>query len=195
MDPLLEVSDNIGFTVWFSINNYILDEYYNMFDYYDNQHSLGWSVNLTNDKIIVMLNEAQYDFDFGTGDVIELEEETWYCYVLNVDQRNRTMSQYIYKRNVELEEDAVRLSSTVLKKVHSNEQTIEPVDYQLEGIDPVILGSDMKLTNIRLFLDVIPEDTHNKILNQYVIREDSKYLVFADNANTRLYLPNFPLFE
>jgi hypothetical protein len=195
LDPLLQVSDNIGFTVWFSINNYILDEYYNMFDYYDNQNSLGWSVNLTNDKIIVMLNENQYEFDFGTGDVIELEEETWYCYVLNVDQRNRTMSQYIYKRNIEFEEDAARLTSTVLKKVHSNEQTIEPVSYQLEGIDPVILGSDMKLTNVRLFLDVIPEDTHNKILNQYVMREDSKYLVFADNANTRLYLPNFPLFE
>ena len=195
LDPLLEVSDNIGFTVWFSINNYILDEYYNMFDYYDNQNSLGWSVNLQNDKIIVMLNENQYDFDFGTVDVIELEEETWYCYVLNVDQRNRTMSQYIYKRNVEFEDDAARLTSTVLKKVHSNEQVIEPVDYQLEGVDPVILGSDMKLTNVRLFLDVIPEDTHNKILNQYVIRDDSKYLVFADNGSTRLYLPNFPLFE
>lgn len=195
LDPLLQVSDNIGFTIWFSINNYILDEYYNMFDYYDNQNSLGWSVNLQNDKIIVMLNENQYDFDFGTGDVIELEEETWYCYVLNVDQRNRNMSQYIYKRNVEFEDDASRLSSTVLKKVHSNEQTIEPVDYQLEGVDPVILGSDMKLTNVRLFLDVIPEDTHNKILNQYVMREDSKYLVFADNANSRIYLPSFPLFE
>jgi hypothetical protein len=195
LDPLLEISDNIGFTVWFNINNYILDEYYNMFDYYDNTNNLGWSVNLKNDKMIVMLNENQYDFNFGTGDVIELEEETWYCYVLNIDQRNRKMSQYIYKRNVEFEDDAVRLTSTVLRKVHSNEQTIEPVDYQLEGIDPVILGSDMKLTNIRLFLDVIPEDTHNKILNQYVIREDSKYLVFADNANTRLFLPNFPLFE
>jgi hypothetical protein len=195
LDPLLEVSDNIGFTIWFSLNNYILDEYYNMFDYYDNQNNLGWSVNLTNDKVIVMLNENQYDFDFGTGDVIELEEETWYCYVLNIDQRNRKMSQYIYKRNVELEDDAARLKSTVLKKVHSNEQTIDPVNYQLEGIDPVILGSDMKLTNVRLFLDTIPEDTHNKILNQYVIREDSKYLVFADNANTRITLPNFPLFE
>jgi hypothetical protein len=195
LDPLLEVSDNIGFTVWFSINNYIIDEYYNMFDYYDNQNSLGWSVNLINDKFIVMLNENQYDFNFGTGDVIELEEETWYCYVLNIDQRNRNMSQYIYKRNVEFEDDASKLSTTVLKKVHYSEQIIEPVSYQLEGIDPVILGSDMKLTNVRLFLDVIPEDTHNKILNQYTIREDSKYLVFADNGASRLYLPNFPLFE
>jgi hypothetical protein len=195
LDPLLEVSDNIGFTVWFSLNNYILNEYYNMFDYYDNTNELGWSVNLTNDKIVVMLNENQYDFDFGTGNVIGLEEDTWYCYVLNIDQRNRKMSQYIYKRNIDSESDGAKLSNTILRKVYSNEQNITPVDYQLEGVDPIILGSDMKLTNVRLFLDVIPENTHNKILNQYVMREDSKYLVFADNANTRLFLPSFPLFE
>ena len=60
---------------------------------------------------------------------------------------------------------------------------------------PEILGSDMKLTNIRLFSDAIPKSVHNKILNQYVIGEDSKYLILGDNANTRLVLPNFPLFE
>jgi len=54
------------------------------------------------------------------------------------------------------------------------------------------LGADMKVTNIRYFADIIPETEHNKILNQYIIRDDSKYLVFADNATTRLYLPNFP---
>jgi hypothetical protein len=31
------------------------------------------------------------------------------------------------------------------------------------------------------------------MLNQAIIGEASKYLVFADNANTRLSLPNFPL--
>ena len=137
-----------------------------------------------------------YDFALtGLVDVTALEEEVWYCYVLNVDQRNRKVSQYIYKRNVDFEEDAGKLTSTVLNQVYSNEQVITPIEYQIESVNPVILGSDMKLTNIRLFADIIPESTHNKILNQYVMREDSKYLVFADNANTRLYLPNFPLFE
>ena len=51
----------------------------------------------------------------------------------------------------------------------------------------------MKLTNVRLFIDIIPKDNHNKILNQYIIRDDSKYMVFADNATTRIYLPNIPL--
>ena len=50
----------------------------------------------------------------------------------------------------------------------------------------------MNITNIRLFLDVIPESTHNKLLNQYVIETDSKFLVFGDNANLKLVLPNFP---
>jgi hypothetical protein len=36
----------------------------------------------------------------------------------------------------------------------------------------------MKVTNIRLFTDVIPEDTYNKILDTYT-RDDSKYLIFG----------------
>jgi hypothetical protein len=196
LDPILKVSDNIGFSVWFNINNYILDEVYNLFDYYDNTNLIGWSVNLISDKISVVLNSDIYDFSLtGLTDVIALDEEVWYCYVLNVDQRNRKVNQYIYKRSVDFEEDAAKLTSTVLNQVYSNEQVIVPIEYQIEGVNPVILGSDMKLTNIRLFADIIPESTHNKILNQYVMREDSKYLVFADNANSRLYLPNFPLFE
>ena len=68
-----------------------------------------------------------------------------------------------------------------------------PIEYELENIYGEILGSDMKLTNVRMFIDIIPKETHNKILNQYIIRDDSKYLVFADNATTRLYLPWIPL--
>jgi hypothetical protein len=67
-----------------------------------------------------------------------------------------------------------------------------PVDFELEGIDTVIYASDLKMTNIRLFTEIIPESEHNKILNQYIIADDSKYLVFADNASSRITLPYFP---
>ena len=97
--------------------------------------------------------------------------------------------------NVDFEDDAVSLPNTLLRKVYQDTQDIVPVEYELLNFNPEILASDMKITNIRMFLDVIPEDVHNKILNQYIIRDDSKYLVFADNATTRLYLPKFPLFE
>lgn len=198
-DPVLSVSDNIAYMLWFNINNYITDEVYNFMNYYDATNSLGWKVNLSNDAIQVTLNSDVYNFDLmgqPSTDNIALEEETWYCYVLNINQRQRTMDQFVYKRNVDEEDDAANLSSTVLRKVYNNSQSITPIQYQIEGDSTCeILASDMKITNIRMFTDIIPTDQHNKICNQYVIRDDSKYLVFADNATTRLYLPKFPLFE
>jgi len=191
LDPILKVSDNIGFTVWFSINNYIEDEVYNFFNYYDDVNQQGWKINLINDVITLTLGTNQYT----TNSNLILDEEVWYCYVCNIDQRNRKMEQFIYKRDVDFEEDAGKLINNFLRPVYSDSQDIEPTYFQMEGVTPSILGSDMKLTNIRLFTDVIPEDSHNKILNQAIIRDDSKYLVFADNANTRLVLPSFPLYE
>jgi hypothetical protein len=199
LDPIFKVSDNIGFQVWFNMNNYIQDEIYNFMSHYDTSTSLGWRAELSNDTITITLNSDTYVFNltpYTTGsDPTGLEEETWYCYVLNIDQRNRKMDQYIYKRDVDYEEDAPTLPTTLLRKVYQDTQTIVPIEYELLNFNPEILASDMKITNIRMFLDVIPENVHNKILNQYIIRDDSKYLVFADNATTRLYLPKFPLFE
>ena len=105
------------------------------------------------------------------------------------------MQQYIYKRDTDYEEEAANLPNTILREVYKNNIDIVPIQYEIESIGSEILGSDMKLTNVRVFSDVIPDSEHNKICNQYIIRDDSKYLVFADNATTRLYLPSFPLFE
>ena len=68
-----------------------------------------------------------------------------------------------------------------------------PVEFILEDISAKLLSGDMKITNIRMFIDIIPLDQHHKILNQSIIRDDSKYLLFADNANQRLVLPNMTL--
>lgn len=198
LDPELKVSDNIGFQIWFNLNNYIIDEVYSFFNYYDETNSIGWHSYLLNDTIHIQLNSETYHFDLSGSPVIATDalfEEVWYCYVLNIDQRQRKLEQYIYKRNVEEEEDAAKLTNTFLTNVYKNTQDIEPIFFEMEGVNPELLGSDMKVTNIRVFSDLIPETEHNKILNQYIIRDDSKYLVFADNATTRLVLPNFPYNE
>lgn len=197
-NPKLNVSDNIGFYLWFNINNYIVDEDYTFFSHYDNVNSLGWKAKLRNDSIKVTLNSTDYTFDLSgspTNDAILLEEETWYCYVLNVDQRQRKIEQFIYKRDVDEEIDAPSLVSTVLRNEYKNSQVMTPTTWDLELGECQLVGSDMKSTNIRYFVDVIPESEHNKILNQYIIRDDSKYMVFADNSTTRLYLPRFPMNE
>lgn len=190
----LLVSDNLGFISWFNLNNYTVNDTYNLFNYYDNDNDLGLNVSLSGDVISVELNTDVYEFTLGvTSSAIELDENVWYSYILNIDQRQRKINQYIYKRNVDIEKDAQFLNSTVLKLVHDIELDMIPVEFELEDINAKILGSDMKYTNIRLFNDIIPVTEHSKILNQSIIRDDSKHLIFADNANQKLILPNYPI--
>jgi hypothetical protein len=193
-NSILDVSDNISLQVWFSINNYIKDEVYKFMDVYDNGINKGWKSSLKNDSITVTMNEEEYIFELNDGESDALEEDTWYCYVLNLNQRQRYIENYIYKRNVDIEDDAKMLNSTILRKEYYNKQDIEPIQYNIDK-NPKILASDMKVTNIRLFSDVIPEEAHNKVLNQYILGDDSKYLIFGDNANDKIYLKNFPLNE
>lgn len=200
-NPVFKKSDNLSLQIWFNIHNHMRDEIYNFMHFYDEQNNLGWKSHLLNDKIIVKLNDDTYDFDLlgyeSTSDPESLDEGVWYCYVLNINQRQRNIEQFIYKRNVDYEEDAPNLNSTILRKVYSDKQDMTPVNYTIEdqNVNPKIIASDMKVTNIRTFIDVIPEEAHNKVLNQYIIGDDSKYLIFADNATTRLYLNRFPLNE
>lgn len=191
VNNVLRVSDNIGFSIWFNINNYVQGEVYNLFNFYDVDNSLGWSVNLIDDSVQVKLNGDNYLWNLSNSPSnIQINENVWYCYVLNIDQRKRYIDQYIYKRNVDIESDAKYLPSTILDKVYFNSQPMTPSFYEID-INASISISDIKITNIRLFDDIIPESTHNKLLNQYLIADDSKHLVFADNASMKLNLPIF----
>ena len=198
INTYLGPGNNVGFTIWFSINNYVMDDVFNLFTLYDEANSIGWKVNLSNDRITVRLNGDEYHYDLlgrQTNDVSALEEDTWYCYVMNLDQRQRTLEQFIYKRDVNEESRAGSLNGTMLRKVYDGIQDIVPVDAYLEGVVGELFASDMKATNLRLFTDVMPVESHNKLLNQMIVGNDSRYLVFADNANTRIELPRFPLNE
>ena len=201
LDPYLKVSDNLSYYFWFNINNYVIGDSFNLFTNYDNSTSQGFKFDLKDDRIDILLNTATYSFDlmdYQTNDTIALEEEVWYCYVVNIDQRQRKLEQWIYKRDCDDESKAGSLISTILRKEYYNVQDMAPfeyiIDYEIKDSCKLV-GSDMKATNIRLFNDVIPESYHNKILNQYIIGDDSKHLIFADTATARIYLSRFPLNE
>ena len=196
MDTYIKKGDNIGYMAWFNIHNYVVDDVYNLFNLYDSTNDLGWKANLVNDNLIVNISGSTYSYNITGATIsntIGLDEDTWYCYLVNIDQRLRTITQYIYKRNTDDEDDAQNLPNTLLQLVYENTQDMVPVEFQLEGVFAEIFASDMKMTNIRLFTDILPKEGHNKLLNQAIIGESSKYLVFADNANTRLNLPNYTL--
>ena len=196
LNTSLKVSDNLCYFAWFNINNYLEDEIYNLFTNYNMETSSGWKIDLKNDNITLNLNSDTYTFSFtgATNSTTDIVENVWYCYLMNLDQRNRKVTHYLYKRNVEDDEEdtANQLNSTILKLLYSSQTDLLPVNFELQGVEAKILVSDMKITNIRLFSDIIPKSEHNKLLNQYIIADDAKYLIFADNANTKLTLPYFP---
>jgi hypothetical protein len=194
MHSSLKDSSNLSFIAWFSINNYIKDEVCYLFSNYDENLKMGIKITLINDTFKILFNEKEYKFILNSGgDVDALLEDTWYCYTMNLNQMEETLEQWIYKRDVDEESWASKLYSTILRKVYYNKQNLTPQSYYLEDTNSCkILGSDIKLTNIRLFGDVIPEYHHHKLLNQYVIGNDSSHLIFADNANEKLILPRFP---
>jgi hypothetical protein len=189
-----EKSDNISYMCWFNMNNYTSNDNYYLFDYYDPINSQGFKITLNGTTLTTKINDTNYNLQLGAeGTSTGLSEEVWYGYILNIDQRQRKVSQYIYKRNIEDEEFGSRLSTTILKKVNSVTIDHTPTTFKLENISAKLKGCDMKITNLRFFIDVIPENQHSKMLNQSIIRDDSKYLVFADNANQRLVLPSFEI--
>lgn len=184
-------ADNIALTLWFNLNNYTYNDNYNFISYYDQANSKGFRVDLKADATILTLNGATYSMSMPHNDVA-LEESVWYCYLLNVNQRKRTVSQYVYKRNVNNEKDAEYLGSTKLLLKYSYTRDMVPVEFEHEpGVSMKLLASDMRVTNIRLLNDVLPESEHNKFLNQYIIGEDYSNLIFGDNANKRLSLPRY----
>lgn len=183
------VSDNIGFFIWFRIPNYVETESYNLYDHYDSTNQMGWKVNINNDKVDVVMNSYTYSMVLTDS----LLEDTWYCYTVNINQRLRNIDQWIYKRNVDDEDNAKYLGSSKLLEVYKKSEDLVPVEWELENTTSKILVSDIHLTNITMFKEVIPVKEHNKILNMSVLRDDTQHLIFVDNVNKKLILPRFSI--
>lgn len=183
-------SDNISYTCWFNIISNKVNSNYNFINYFDENNSQGIIINKINKNFNIILNSTPYQFILPNDLTISI----WYGLIINIDQRTQLISLHIYKRDVENESDAGKLNSTKLDLVYSNQISLNPQDITIDNnIAANILSSSMKITNIRLFTDIIPEKSQDKILNQQIIGKDTKYLIFADNANERIITDYIPL--
>lgn len=188
-------SDNLGFMAWFSINNINMTDVNNLFNYSDDINN-GVKFYLQRNSVYVKINNTTYNLSLLDADCANktttnvLSANIWYNIVINIDQRQQLLSAYIYKRNVEYEDDAPSLTSTRLLKLYKVSVGIAPTIIDIpDTVNANILGSDMKITAIRLFNDVIPETEHNKIINKPLIGADYKYIIFTDNANQDANMP------
>lgn len=185
-DNYVRKGDNRAYSCWFKVPEYVVNENFNFIDNYDGATQKGMRIDLCDNKFTIRLNDRKYEMEID-----DLSDNTWYVYECNIDQRQRYIEQFLYKRNVDKEVEADRLKSSVLRKLSYSKQDHLPVEYELDDSDISIKGSSMNLTNIRLYNDVVSEKNHTKVLNQYIVR-DTDYTIIVDNSNKHVSLPNFP---
>lgn len=214
-DKTLNKSDNRSFSIWFNVNDFYepvkefivtsvtvsegtysysathsvtsytyVTQSINLIDNYSSNYGYKISLNNTN-TFDVTLNDLSFSM------TASVTSSVWYCYLVNIDQRNLKVDQYLYKRNVTNEDDAIKLRSSKLLLLATSSNTIsENQEFEID-YDMNILASNSKITNIRIFNDIVLPDVHDKVLNQNIVR-DSQYLILADNSNKVMKAKNFP---
>lgn len=185
VDDVLNKGENRSFSFWFRIPEYVINERYNFLNNHDGNK--GYKVDLYNGSFNILLNDEIIYIP------VDISDDIWYCVTVSINNRQHKLEFDLYKRNVDLEKDASKLKSSKLRNETSFETDIAPYSFDLSDIDHEINieGSNMHLTNIRIFKDVMNRNSHNKVLNQNIIR-DSEYLILADNSNKKINLDNFP---
>ena len=194
-DIYLKKGENRSFIAWVKFPEYYdIDAnndpvVYNLLNNFNIDIEMGYKFDIIGGELISTFNKDEYKMDISQ----HLDDDIWYCILININQRQRKISHHLYKRNVNREIDAKNLNSTKLRLLESNESPYVPVEYELTDNELMmsIKGSPMRITNIRVFDDVIPDDQHTKILNQQIVR-DSDHAILADNANRIYALPNYP---
>ena len=115
-------------------------------------------------------------------------EDRWIAYHVDIDQRQGKIRQYLYQ----IEEDRYGKTDN-MEIIIKNESDFKTSQFDIEDTNARILASDMSITNIRLYNDVIEEKYHSKVLLSNIIGDDSRHLIFADNANIEMTLLNMGL--
>lgn len=147
----------------------------------------GLAIDLYQGYVVVTINSIRYTFATGV-DLYDVD--TWYAVVINLSNIFKQVTTSLYKLNKTQTYTVPQNEDSSMNLLKYEAQTI-PNSISFDSGDMwSLLGSSIDLTNIRIFNTTIEEESHNSVLNQYVVR-DSQYLVLLDNAVPRLKLGKF----
>jgi len=187
-DVYLTTGNNRSITAWVKFDTIDENITYNIIN--NRKSGKGYRVDIVGNTIRTMLDDNIYETVFN------FQPDIWYVVLSNIDQSRRFITHHIAKRNADREIDAKRIATPeLLFLLNDIIDNIVPInmDYKanINDIELTLLGSPMKITNIRIFDDVIDETKFNLVLNQQIIR-DSSHLIMADNANVRINTTKYP---
>lgn len=183
-DATMSDCDDRTFMVWFNLKTLRQGRQYNI---------------LTNQAIIngapngyrFNYQDNRFDLEWG-GQFLEvmvpqIENNIWYCMVLRMHQTANKWQFRLYRRQSDVNPRSY--TTTELKLVIQDQGDLMPISFNIGSTPIVIYGSEMLMTNIRIFDNVIAEQSLTELVNQYIVREN-QHLVLVDNAQPKFNLPN-----
>jgi len=114
-----------------------------------------------------------------------LRNDIWYALVINLNQQQRNIEYWLYTRKSDKNPKSYRNPELLLK--YNNKIDIKPIEYNIQNTVK-IFGSLLKITNIRIFNEIISENSLQMVLSQYIVDKSSK-LILSDNVYEQYYMP------
>lgn len=213
-DPSAIIDDEI-FNSYY-VDNTI---YFDLLNNYDTINKKGYKIGYYNKNFILTLNDSNYtlsatglttniwyglcinidnrqrsiDLDIFKRNYsynITMFSESYQSVIIN--SQNTTGITYYESagyRPVKNTEQNVQLTNSDLVNVLTTTYTgLTPASFSIDETI-TIYASDIKMTNIRIYDDVISEDEKSNMLIQRVV-QDANHLILADNATRQLYTSN-----
>ena len=145
----------------------------------------GFEIKLSKSKVLIRINNQDYEFSHG----LILSPEKWYTLLINMSNTYDELSVRI----MTLDEQANFTNPTGemdLDELYYDKLPLLSAIIWQTDVNWTLRGSQLHLTNIRLFDKTVEEEQQIAVLHQYVVR-DAQHLIIADNAIPSLQVQKF----
>lgn len=184
-------SDNRAISFWLNTADYNPDWDWTLLSNYDYAHNKGYKINMFQGALQFMFNNNSWQIPLQ-GFV----KDTWYCFLVNVDQVQGKLELAVYTRQSEIGTD---LSSSTLVLFNKMIFDITASEFThnegifIGGIDTFdITGNRNKwyMSNIRIYNQVMDKVQRQTVLNENTI-SSANLTILVDNAENVLILPTY----
>ena len=149
-----------------------------------NPSANGMSIEVLKGFINVSINNVNYTFATGHA---EYDTDAWYSVVVNMSNQFNQLAVYLYRLDKPLNFINPQAEDSSLTPIYNETKDLNGPISVNSGDMWSVLGSPVNLTNIRIFELPIEEESHDAVLNQYVVR-DTQLALLVDNAIPQIKL-------
>ena len=153
----------------------------------------GWKLDLlfntidaeNRTELVLNVNDKEFRSFLPINSIESDTLDRWYGIVINISNQFQQLAFYVWEMIADMSNLLPQTSD--LSLLHKDVRPFTPELFDLES-KYMLVGSPIRITNIRLFDEMIPEDDQVVVLNHNLVQDAQRALII-DNAKKPLRLP------